>query len=56
MMKLTPVKAIRQKCLECSGGQAKEVRLCQVKNCALYGYRFGHRPKAEEDTTDNRTE
>ncbi len=26
MAKLTPIKAIRQKCLECSNGQFKEVR------------------------------
>ncbi len=40
----TPVKAIRKKCLDCCCGQFKEVRYCVVKNCALYAYRFGHRP------------
>lgn len=53
MAKLTPVKAIRKKCLECCCGQMKEVRLCTVKNCPLYGYRDGHRPKGEEDTAEN---
>lgn len=48
MAKLTPVKAIRAKCLECSCGQFKEVKLCPVKNCPLYEYRNGHRPKDEE--------
>lgn len=52
MGKLTPVKAIRQKCLECSNGQRIEVRLCPIKDCALYGYRMGHRPKGEENTTE----
>ena len=45
---LTPIKAIRAKCLECSCGQTKEVRLCTIKNCALHPYRMGHRPKAED--------
>lgn len=53
MAKLTPIKAIRAKCLDCSNGQFKEVRLCPVKNCALYAYRNGHRPKSEELTAEN---
>ncbi|MFA4828431.1 MAG: hypothetical protein WC855_13270 [Thermodesulfovibrionales bacterium] len=43
---LTPVKAIRAKCLDCCCNQTKEVKLCPVKNCALYPYRMGTRPKA----------
>ena len=53
MAKLTPIKAIRAKCLDCSNGQFKEIRLCPVKTCALYGYRLGHRPKSEELTAEN---
>lgn len=53
MAKLTPMKAIRQKCLECSNGQYKEVRLCPITECALYESRNGHRPKGEEDTTED---
>ena len=53
MAKLTPVKAIRAKCLECSNGQFKEVRLCPVKNCPLYEYRNGHRPKGGQFPTEN---
>ncbi len=42
MKKLTPMKAIRAKCLDCSGGNAAEVRRCGVGDkCALYVYRFG---------------
>lgn len=55
-MNLTPIKAIRQKCLECSCGQVSEVRLCPIKNCPLYPYRLGKRPKEDtsiiEDATD----
>ena len=40
----TPIKAMRAKCLDCCCGSPKEVRLCPVKECALYPYRFGKRP------------
>ena len=56
MAKLTPMKAIRAKCLECSGGQFKEVRLCPVKNCPLYEYRNGHRPKDGENIIESDSE
>ena len=47
----TPIKTIRKKCLDCCNGKVKEVRLCQVVECALYPYRFGRRPtKAILDT------
>ena len=52
MAKLTPIKAIRQKCVECSGGQYKEVRECPIEKCALHEYRNGHRPKDEEVITE----
>jgi len=48
---LTPIKAIRAKCLDCSYGQPKEVRLCPVQTCALWPYRMGRRPAASEGTT-----
>ena len=41
----TPLKAMRAKCLDCSGGSPKEVRLCPVSNCPLWEYRFGKRPQ-----------
>ena len=48
MAKITPIKAIRAKCLECSCGSFFEIANCPIKKCALYAYRFGHRPKDEE--------
>ncbi len=51
MKKLTPMRAIRQKCLECCAGQASEVRNCMIQNCALYRYRFGHRPETHDKVT-----
>lgn len=44
-IKTTPLKAIRQKCLECSNGSDKEVRLCTVYDCPLYPYRMGRGPR-----------
>jgi hypothetical protein len=41
-----PLKAIRSKCLDCSGWQPKEVRLCQIVACSLWPYRMGKRPVA----------
>ena len=40
----TPLKSIRKKCLDCTAGSRKEIRLCTVIQCALYPYRFGKRP------------
>jgi hypothetical protein len=48
MKKLTPVKAIRQKCLECSSFQPSEVRKCDIAECPLYLYRLGKRPKSTD--------
>ena len=41
---MTPLKAIRKKCLECCCGQCKEIRLCPSKDCPLYPFRFGKNP------------
>ena len=41
---MTPMKAIRAKCLDCCCGQAAEVRLCPISDCSLWRYRDGHNP------------
>lgn len=41
---LTPIKAIRAKCLDCCCGSAKEVGLCPIPDCSLHPYRFGKNP------------
>ena len=43
--KMTPMRAIRAKCLDCSGWSAQEVRLCPAEHCPLHPYRSGHNPK-----------
>ena len=42
--KLTTLKAIRLKCLDCCAGNKNEVKLCTCEQCPLYVYRFGHIP------------
>lgn len=44
---LTPIKTIRVHCIECSGGQKKEVKECPITKCPLYPYRMGKRPKKD---------
>jgi hypothetical protein len=39
--KLTPAQAIKEKCLECSCGDKLEVKLCEIKKCALWSFRPG---------------
>ena len=41
LKKLSPLKAIRAKCLDCAVYQPTEVRLCHISDCALYPYRMG---------------
>ena len=43
--KISYLKAIRAKCLDCCCGQVKEVTLCEVKECPLCPYRFGYSPR-----------
>ena len=38
------LRAIRSKCLDCSGGMPSEVRDCLVRDCALYPFRMGKNP------------
>jgi len=48
MALLTPMKAIRLKCVDCSGGSRKEVAECPITDCTLYNYRFGIRPATRQ--------
>lgn len=38
------MKAIRAKCVDCSGGNTAEVRKCEVYDCPLWTFRMGVRP------------
>lgn len=54
--KLTPLKAIRRKCLDCCAGQEKEVKLCPIEDCPLHAYRTGHVPEVMPSYDDGRPE
>ena len=41
---MSPMQAIRRKCLDCSGQQPAEVRLCEATSCALWPFRAGRHP------------
>lgn len=44
MKRLTPIKAIRKHCMDCSCNERAEVRNCVIPNCPLYPFRMGKRP------------
>lgn len=46
----TPLKAIREKCLDCSFN-ASEVKQCPVTDCALWPFRFGKNPFVKRTMT-----
>lgn len=41
IMDINRRKAIRLKCLDCSGFSEKEVKECPVSDCELYSFRMG---------------
>lgn len=41
---ITPIKAIRAKCLECTEGQTVYIRLCSAVGCPLWDCRMGSKP------------
>jgi hypothetical protein len=40
----SPLKAIKRKCLDCSGASKSEVRDCALNDCALHPFRQGKNP------------
>ena len=53
---MTPIKAIRAKCLECMCGSRYEVKMCVCSGCPLWEFRLGHNPhiKRRELTEEQR--
>ena len=45
MSHLTPIKAIREKCKDCTCNELRKIRECRIKDCRLWPYRMGKRPK-----------
>jgi len=51
-MATTPMKAIREKCLDCCCGSSQEVKLCEISDCALYPFRLGKNPNKQKAYTE----
>lgn len=45
---MTPLQSIRLNCLQCMGGDARQVKSCDLDKganpCPLWPYRMGHNP------------
>ncbi len=60
--KKSPLKAIREKCIECMGGREsngclKRVSECVSADCPVHAFRFGKNPYHTQNlTVDQRTE
>ena len=53
-MRTTPIRAIREKCLDCCAGNKTEVRLCPSASCSLHPYRLGHNPNIQRKRLQRR--
>jgi len=51
MNQRTPIPAIRQQCLNCTGGSPKAIRECTCPECSLYPYRMNKRPAQKPENT-----
>lgn len=49
--KMTPLRAIKAKCLDCCCGNVREVALCPATDCPLYAFRKGKGAKRESNLT-----
>lgn len=50
----SPLKRIRQYCLQCSGDSANEVKNCTIKACPLYDLRFGKSGRTRSMTDEQK--
>ena len=46
--KVSPLRALRLKCLDCCNDSAQEVRLCTAVDCPSWPFRIGKNPWASE--------
>ena len=40
----SPLRSIREKCIDCCAGNKAEVARCQMQTCALWPFRMGRNP------------
>lgn len=50
------MRAIRLKCLDCSGGSAREVEECEVRECPLFAFRLGKMPEKARKNKESEDE
>jgi hypothetical protein len=43
---ITPTRAIRIHCIDCSGGSMADARNCEIETCPLWPYRMGKNPRS----------
>ena len=55
---MTPLRAIRAKCLDCVCNLPQEVQLCPSTDCPLYPFRLGKNPniKLSDEERERRAE
>ena len=49
----SPLKAIREKCIDCCAGSLVEVRECELKSCALHPFRMGKNSENKRQLSDD---
>ena len=54
MESASPLKRIRQYCLQCSGDSTNEVKHCPIKSCPLYDLRFGKSGRTRSMTEEQK--
>ena len=55
--KLNNASAIKNHCLDCSGGSKQDRKDCNIIDCALFPFRFGTNPgRKKVDYTDEQIE
>lgn len=48
MRGMTPLRAIKLRCLDCCAGDSKMVKVCPCDDCPLYLFRFGKNPNLSD--------
>lgn len=48
----SPLKAIKEKCIDCCCGDRREVKLCPAEDCVLFPFRFGKNPFRTHSMTE----
>jgi hypothetical protein len=54
--RVSPLRALRLKCLDCCNGSAREVRLCTAVDCPSWPFRMGKNPWRRPLTGEERAE